>query len=223
MFHASSLVMAIYSQNEYASGEGSFMIRLTIYALAILLLAACTQQRVAVELKQAEPTPKGAEASPYPAAQKKIVKVQEKVVKAKEKRLKAIGYGAESDYSNYPAPRKRLLAIRAAKLDAYRNLAETLYGTRITGVTTVKDAAIESDKFRAYVDAVVRGAQLLALTPKGEGLYEAELELRIDEDIFKCFASLTPACTGQTRTYEVTTDANMSGGTNTPPEVSYFR
>ncbi|GEM_PF-2480438 len=174
------------------------MIRLGIIcAISIFLLTACFEQRLAVKLKQSEPVSKVTVARSYqPAPQHKAAQ-KKAPPKVELKTLKAIGYGVESDYMNYPPPRKRLLAIRAAKVDAYRNLAETLYGTRITGMTTVRDAAIESDRFRAYIDAVVRGAQLLALTPKGEGIYEAELELKTNENLYHCFASLTPDCIGQ--------------------------
>jgi len=172
------------------------MIRLAVCVLSIFLLTACFEQRVAVKLKQSEPVSKVTVVRSHQSVQQKRT-AKEKMPKVQQKILKAVGYGVESDYMNYPAPRKRLLAIRAAKLDAYRSLAEMLYGTRITGVTTVKDAAIESDHFRAYIDAVVRGAQLLALTPKGEGIYEAELELKINEDLYNCFARLTPDCIGQ--------------------------
>lgn len=172
------------------------MIRLGICVLSIFFLTACFGQRFAVKLKQHEPVSKVTVIRTHQTTPQK--ESTKKKVPPKIKTLKAIGYGVESDYMNYPAPRKRLLAIRAAKVDAYRNLAETLYGTRITGMTTVRDAAIESDRFRAYIDAVVRGAQLLALTPKGDGIYEAELELEINENLYHCFASLTPDCVGQT-------------------------
>ncbi len=173
------------------------MIRLGICALSIFLLTACFEQRLAVKLKQGEPVSKVTVVRTYQPAQQHKAAKEKAPPKAALKTLKAIGYGVESDYMNYPPPRKRLLAIRAAKVDAYRNLAEMLYGTRITGMTTVRDAAIESDRFRAYIDAVVRGAQLLALTPKGDGIYEAELELKINENLYHCFASLTPDCIGQ--------------------------
>jgi hypothetical protein len=106
----------------------------------------------------------------------------------------AVGYGVESDYKNYPKPRQRLLAIRAAKLDAYRSLAEELNGARLRGHTTVKDAVIESDSYRAYVDAIVRGAHLLSVTPKGEGVYEAEVELRLSTLAYGCLMRPASQC-----------------------------
>ncbi len=186
------------------------MIRFAVCALSIFLLTACFEQRLVTKTSAVEPAP------------------------IEKKTLKAVGYGVESDYTNYPAPRKRLLAIRAAKLDAYRSLAEMLYGTRITGVTTVRDAAIESDNFRAYIDAIIHGARLLALTPKGEGIYEAELELVLTKNIYGCFTALTPACIGQTKAYEASAEARAltmpvangcsnNCGTTTSPEVTYYR
>lgn len=106
----------------------------------------------------------------------------------------AVGYGFESSYKNYPDGQRRVLAIRAAKLDAYRSLAEEFQGTRIRGVTTVKDMAVENDSYRSYVDAVVRGARLGVVTPKGEGVYEAEVQLRLDTPVLSCLRSPTVHC-----------------------------
>jgi hypothetical protein len=45
-------------------------------------------------------------------------------------KISGIGYGAESTFGAYTAGQRRLMAIRASKLDAYRALAEQLYGHR---------------------------------------------------------------------------------------------
>ncbi|MCF6253637.1 MAG: hypothetical protein L3J38_02695, partial [Thiomicrorhabdus sp.] len=43
-------------------------------------------------------------------------------------KISGIGYGAESTFGAYTPGQRRLMAIRASKLDAYRALAEQLYG-----------------------------------------------------------------------------------------------
>jgi len=116
----------------------------------------------------------------------------------------SVGYGYESSYKNYPAGQRRLLAIRAAKLDAYRSIAEEFHGTRIRGLTTVRDMAVESDSYRAYVNAVVRGARLSGVTPKGDGVYEAEVELRLNTPALSCLNHPTSHCLS-TRAVAVTT------------------
>lgn len=51
---------------------------------------------------------------------------------------------------------KELTAKRAAMVVAQRNMAELLNGVRISGQTTVKDAALESDLIRSSVEGIVR-------------------------------------------------------------------
>lgn len=54
---------------------------------------------------------------------------------------------------------KRLMARRAAKVDALRNLTETIYGLQIDSQTTVRDFVTQSDLIRSRVSAVIQGAQ----------------------------------------------------------------
>jgi len=69
------------------------------------------------------------------------------------------------------------LAIRASKLDAYRSLTEQVYGQQLDATTTVADMTVISDNFRARVEGVVYGAQLVSITPVGEDTYETTLSL----------------------------------------------
>lgn len=55
-------------------------------------------------------------------------------------------------------PQGKLLAARAAELDAKRQLAEQVSGLRIGSSTTVKDFITQHDEIRAQVDAVLLGA-----------------------------------------------------------------
>lgn len=55
---------------------------------------------------------------------------------------------------------KKLLAKRAAEADAYRKLAEAVYGLQINSRTYVKDYVTESDEIRGMVDEFIRGIRL---------------------------------------------------------------
>ncbi len=56
-------------------------------------------------------------------------------------------------------PQGRLLAKRAAELDAYRRLAEQLRGFKITSDTYVKDFVTQSDEINTELNTTLRGAR----------------------------------------------------------------
>ena len=91
--------------------------------------------------------------------------------------LTATGYAViDVQPSDIPAQR-RSLAIRAAKLDAYRGLTEQVYGQYLDSTTTVADMVVRSDSFRARVEGVVYGANLVQIEPRGSDTYEVTMSL----------------------------------------------
>jgi hypothetical protein len=76
---------------------------------------------------------------------------------------------------------QRLMAIRASKLDAYRNLTEQVYGQQLDASSTVADMVVTNDIFRTKVEGVIYGARLVSITPVGEDTYETTLSL--DRDV----------------------------------------
>jgi outer membrane protein FlgP len=119
---------------------------------------------------------------------------QPQPIKKEPKIIEATGYSALSNFKNHSISQKKLLAMRAAKLDAYRNLAEEVYGVKIKSNTTVKEMLIENDSYRAYVDTVIRGAHLLTITPKADGIYEAIVSLTLMPNITSCLHNLQSNC-----------------------------
>lgn len=109
-------------------------------------------------------------------------------VVASPTKLTAVGYGAISGYGQYNQAQQKLMAMRAAQVDAYRNLAEQVQGFRIWGGTAVSAFATQSDSIRTYVDAYVRGARVVSVVPMADGNYEATVELSISEQFIDCFA-----------------------------------
>jgi len=73
----------------------------------------------------------------------------------------ATGIGVPpAKYANNIA-RSRAMAIRAAKVDAMRNLLETVKGVRVESQTLVKDMAVESDLIRTQMQGTVRHASMV--------------------------------------------------------------
>ncbi len=71
----------------------------------------------------------------------------------------------------------RLMAERAAKVDAYRNLTELVYGVRIDAATTVEDFVTQRDEIKATVSTFIRGAKVVDTRYLNDGSIEVELEL----------------------------------------------
>ncbi|EWH11590.1 hypothetical protein DS2_03740 [Catenovulum agarivorans DS-2] len=69
----------------------------------------------------------------------------------------AHGYGV-APQDKIATSKARLLARRAAQLDAYRNLAEIVNGVRVNSQTLVQDMTLASDTVRTQVEAVIKGA-----------------------------------------------------------------
>ncbi|MDX1351437.1 MAG: LPP20 family lipoprotein [Thiomicrorhabdus sp.] len=111
-------------------------------------------------------------------------------------KITGIGYGAESTYAAYTAGQRRLMAIRSSKLDAYRALAEQLYGIKIDSNTSVSTLTAKNDSFRARVNAVVRGARVVSVTPMADHNYETVLEVYVDKRFFEEAFVYTASKTG---------------------------
>jgi len=102
--------------------------------------------------------------------------------------LTATGYAVISVQNHRNAAQQRLLAIRAAKLDAYRSLTEQVYGVRLDANATVADMVVQNDTFRVRVEGVIFGATLVSITPTGNDTYETTLSL--DKSVVQDLRSL---------------------------------
>lgn len=107
----------------------------------------------------------------------------------------ATGYGAPPP-KYYPENQRRLMAMRASKIDAYRALAETINGLHIWGGTTIGDMVVQKDRYRVFMDAYVRGARILSVTAHDDGNYETVVELMVDENFLAKVLTepTTPPC-----------------------------
>ena len=90
--------------------------------------------------------------------------------------IEATGYSVIQSHSG-SEPQQRLMAIKAARLDAFRQLAEVVYGTYIDSNTTISDLTIEDDVFRARVEGVIYGAEVIKIEPISDDTYAATLGL----------------------------------------------
>lgn len=101
--------------------------------------------------------------------------------------LRVIGYGAPNERNkNLSDVQRRLMTIRASKVDAYRSMAERVYGMNVMGSTTVRNMAMQDDRFRTYIETYMLGARVVSADAMPDGSVETMLEMTIDQGFRNC-------------------------------------
>ncbi len=99
---------------------------------------------------------------------------QDKVVTVK-------GYGAVADSPG----QKRLRAYRAALLDAYRNILETINGLKLSGTSYVRDFVLESDTVKSEMHHFLKGARVVSTTWDTDDSCKVRIEVTLQQTIAK--------------------------------------
>ncbi len=95
--------------------------------------------------------------------------------------LKAVGYAPISSQNGESDSMKLIMAMKASKLDAYRELTEQVYGQKIEGSQSVSGLVVDSETLRASVEGVIRGAEVIKTYPVGDDTYVTELSLDMQQ------------------------------------------
>jgi hypothetical protein len=90
--------------------------------------------------------------------------------------IEAVGIGAPPDRF-IGKPQARPMALRAAELDAKRNLLEITKGVRIDSTTVVKDFTVESDIINSQVEGFIKGAQVFNKEYMSDGTVEVTVRM----------------------------------------------
>jgi hypothetical protein len=99
--------------------------------------------------------------------------------------VEALGIGAPPQ-RYIGTPQARPNALRAAQLDAYRNMLEVINGVRVDSTTTIRDFTVESDIINTQVQGIVKGAK----TMKQEYLSDGTVEVTVRMPLSGNFASV---------------------------------
>lgn len=124
--------------------------------------------------------------------------------------LMATGIGAPNP--NVPMAAQRAGAIKAAELDALRQMLETVKGMNITSETTVRNAMIESDVIQSKVSGVVRNFKKVEVRYLSDGSVEVDVEMPLSGILLN---ELLPRTGGQmpgTLNYNVSPGASFTTG-----------
>ncbi|TCP15730.1 hypothetical protein EV683_101262 [Crenobacter luteus] len=101
--------------------------------------------------------------------------------------IRVTGVGAAPGGQGLSLSQKKLLSMRAARLDAYRSVAEQVQGVRLVGGSSVSNLVAQNDAFRVYVDGYLRGVRVLSNTVKGDGSSEATAEITLEQDFYQAY------------------------------------
>ncbi len=153
--------------------------------LSLVVLTGC--QAVAGSV---DPGDSGMATAAPAAKEKNKAKLANAPLIERRETIVATGYAVISVQNHKLPAQQRLLAIRASKLDAYRALAEQVFGQYLDATTTVAEMTVMNDSFRARVEGIIYGATLVSITPVGEDTYETTLSL--DKAVVQALRALYP-------------------------------
>ncbi len=100
--------------------------------------------------------------------------------------LFAVGYAPISAQRGADQSSKVLMALKASKLDAYRELTEQVYGQKVDGGQTLSNLVLQDTRLDSSVQGLIRGARVVKSYPVGDDTYATELELdfKLVNDIY---------------------------------------
>ena len=102
--------------------------------------------------------------------------------------IRAVGYAPISAQQGNDDTTRMLMAIKASKLEAYRELAEQVYGQRVDGDQSLQSLIVTNTQLQSSVEGVIRGARVVKSYAVGENTYATELELNL-EDVYHIYLS----------------------------------
>lgn len=131
------------------------MLRHIVLAASLLTMTACTSMDRHVEYTTVTP-------DYYPV-------------------LTAVGYAPVERQRGENRQERVLQAMRASRLEAYRELAEQVQGVHLSSDSRIVDMMLDNDQFRSQVSGVIRGAEVIRSYPVGDDYYATELRLDFEQ------------------------------------------
>lgn len=96
-----------------------------------------------------------------------------------EKMIDVTGNAALPDTEGH----EKVMAKRAAELDAYRRLAGRMMGVKITSDSTVRDMCLENDQVIAALSQLLKAATPTGIKYKSDGTCEVTMEVKVSDVI----------------------------------------
>lgn len=95
-------------------------------------------------------------------------------------RIVGIGLAAVQEDMDSSWAEKRVVAVRAAKLDALRSIAEQVNGIKFQSQSQYGRSRLNADRFSISSAGTISGVKFVRVEPLEEGIYQAiaEMDLR---------------------------------------------
>ena len=94
-----------------------------------------------------------------------------------------VGYAVINAQPGNSPEEKRLMAIKASKLEAYKSLAEQIYGQYLESRGTLSNLKLSDEEITSRVEGLVVGARVVSIKPISTDSYETVLEVGHAESI----------------------------------------
>jgi len=101
--------------------------------------------------------------------------------------VEATGQGVYPEDPSLSLVQKKLMAKRAATIDAYRKLLEKVSEIKISSESKMKDLLIQHDEVSVKVSGFIRGAKIIEVREKEDGIVEVDVKIELGKDFFDTF------------------------------------
>ena len=148
--------------------------------LCVLPLSACLAPPRAVEALPPDATPQTTVLAQVKDDLDRQPIIAAQTATASVVQFTGLGLAQVANQPGKTLNQRRLMAIRAARLEALRDLTEQVHGIQIDASSTLGDLILRNDTLKARVQGEIRGAKTLRITPKGGDSYEVVMALDPD-------------------------------------------
>lgn len=104
--------------------------------------------------------------------------------------LRAVGYAPINAQLGKDQQQKMLQAMKASKLDAYKELTEMVYGQKIDATNKLQEMVLTDNQLQASVKGAISGARVVK-TYAVDDIYITELELDF-EQVYYIYQNTNP-------------------------------
>jgi hypothetical protein len=101
--------------------------------------------------------------------------------------FKATGEGVYPEDSSMSSAQKKLMAKRAATVDAYRKLLEKVNEIEVNSESRLEDSLMKHDEVTAKVSGFIRGAQIVDVRTEQDGIVEVDVVIELGKDFYDIF------------------------------------